>query len=103
MTLTVSTILIIGVTGLIGVGLYGLLTIRNLFQVIIALQILVKAAVLALIAGASHVGQINLGQSLAVTVIVADTAVAVVGMALAVQVKQQLGSLDVRALGSLRR
>lgn len=103
MTLSASTILVVGVAGLIGVGLYGLLTIRNLFQVIIALQILVKAGVLALIAGAAHVGQINLGQSLAVTVIVADTAVAVVGMALAVQVKQQTGSLDVRALGTLRR
>lgn len=103
MTFTATTILVIGVTGLIGVGLYGLLTIRNLFQIIIALQILVKAAVLGLMAGAAHVGQINLGQSLAVTVIVADTAVAVVGMALAVQVKRQNGSLDVRALGTLRR
>lgn len=103
MTLTTSTILITGVAGLIGVGLYGLLTIRNLFRIIIALQILVKAGVLALIAGAAHVGQINLGQSLAVTVIVADTAVAVVGMALAVRVKQQNGTLDVRTLGTLRK
>lgn len=103
MNLTATTILVIGVTGLVGVGLYGLLAIRNLFQLIIALQLLVKAAVLALVAAAFHIGQVNLGQSLAITVIVADTAVAVVGMALAVQVKQQLGTLDVRELGTLRR
>ncbi len=103
MTLSATTVLIIGVAGLAGVGLYGLLVIRNLFQVVIALQILVKGAVLALVAAGVHVGQVNLGQSLAVTVIVADTAVAVVGMALAVQVKQQTGSVDVHKLGSLRR
>lgn len=103
MNLTATTVLIIGVAGLVGVALYGLLAIRNLFQTIIALQILVKGAVLALVAAAVHVGQVNLGQSLAVTVIVADTAVAVVGMALAVQVKQQLGTVDVRELGTLRR
>lgn len=103
MTLSATTILVAGVAGLAGVALYGLLAIRNLFQIIIALQILIKAAVLALIAAAVHVGQVNLGQSLAVTVIVADTVVAVVGMALAVQVKQQIGSVDVRELGTLRR
>ncbi|HSM57932.1 MAG TPA: NADH-quinone oxidoreductase subunit K [Candidatus Sulfomarinibacteraceae bacterium] len=103
MTLTPSTILVIGVIGLFAVGFYGMLVLRNLFHIIIALQILVKGAVLGLIAASSHVGQVNLGQSLAVTVIVADTAVAVVAMALAVQVKQRVGTLDVKALSTLRR
>ena len=103
MTLSATTILVIGVIGLIGAALYGLLAIRNLFQIIIALQLLVKGSVLALVAAAVHVGQVNLGQSLAITVIVADTAVAVVGMAMAVQVKQQLGTLDVHDLNTLRR
>ena len=95
-------ILAAGVLGLLGVGLYGLLTVRNLFQIIIALQILVKAAVLALVIAGKASGQINLGQSLAVTVIVADTAVAVVALALAIQVKRRLGTLDVKALSILR-
>jgi len=95
-------ILVAGVLGLLGVGLYGLLTVRNLFQIIIALQILVKAAVLALVIAGKASGQINLGQSLAVTVIVADTAVAVVALALAIQVKRRLGTLDVKTLSILR-
>jgi NADH:ubiquinone oxidoreductase subunit K len=37
-----------------------------------------------------------------VTVIVADTVVAVIGLALAVQVRQRLGSLDLRDLSSLK-
>ncbi|MBN1146312.1 MAG: NADH-quinone oxidoreductase subunit K [Anaerolineales bacterium] len=95
-------IAVLGVFGLLGVGLYGLLASRNLIKIIVALQILVKAALLGLIAAGSVSQQVNLGQSLAVTVIVADTVVAVIGMALAVQIRRQLGTLDVRDLSSLR-
>jgi NADH-quinone oxidoreductase subunit K len=93
---------LIGVLGLLGVGFYGLLASRNLIKVIIALQILGKAAVLAVLVAGQASGQIGLGQSLAVTVIVADTIVAVLGMALAIQVRRQLGTLDVTELARLR-
>ncbi|MCZ7668926.1 MAG: hypothetical protein M5U34_17890 [Chloroflexi bacterium] len=39
---TEITIEAAGVLGLIGVGLYGLLTVRNLFQIIIALRCWLK-------------------------------------------------------------
>ena len=96
------TILFLGAAGLLGVGLYGLLRLRNLIQIIIAVQILAKAAVLALVVAGKASGQVNLGQSLAVTVIVADTMIAVVGLALAVQVRRRSGTLDVKRLGSLK-
>jgi NADH-quinone oxidoreductase subunit K len=57
---------------------------------------------LGLVAAGSVSGQINLGQSLAITVIVADTVVAVIGIALGVQIRRHVGSLDVRDLSSLR-
>lgn len=94
---------LVGVLCLLGVGFYGLLVGRNLIKLIVALQILVKAAVLALVVAGRASGQINLGQSLAMTVIVADTIVAVVGLALAVQVQRRFGTLDVRVLSTLRR
>jgi NADH:ubiquinone oxidoreductase subunit K len=97
-----TSILLLGAVGLLGIGLWGLLTRRNLIQLIIAVQILAKAAVFALVIAGKASGQINLGQSLAVTVIVADTIVAVVGLALAVQVRRRLGTLDVKALSTLR-
>ena len=96
-------IILIGVFGVLGVGLYGLLIMRNLIKVVVALQILVKAAILALVAAGSHSGQIGLGSSLAVTVILADTIVAVVALALVVQVRRRFGTLDVQALSTLKR
>lgn len=98
---TVS-IVILGAFVILGVGVYGLLAARNLIKIVVALQILVKGALLALVAAGEASGQINLSQSLAVTVIVADTVVAVIGLALAVQVKQHLGTLDLKSLSDLR-
>lgn len=95
-------ILLVGVLALMGVALYGLLVVRNLIQIVVALQILVKAALIALIMAGEASDQINLSQSLAMTVIVADTIVAVVGLALAVQVKRRVGTLDVQSLSNLR-
>ncbi len=98
-----DNILLIAVLVLLGVGLYGLLIIRNLIKLVIALQILAKAAALALVVAGKISGQLNLGQSMALTVIVADTIVAVVGLALAVQVRQRFGTLDVKQLSKLKR
>jgi len=95
--------LFLAVLGLLGVGLYGLLLSRNLIKLIIALQLLTKTAALAMVVAGKVSGQINLGQSMALTVIVADTIVAVVGLALAVQVRQRFGTLDVKQLSKLKR
>jgi len=100
--LTPTTIALLAVFGLFGVALYGLLITRNLIKLVAVLQVLVKSALIALVAAGSASGQVNLGQSLAVTVIVGDTIVAVIGLALAVQVRQRLGTLDLRDLSSLK-
>lgn len=97
-----AEIILLGGFILAGVGLYGLLVIRNLIKVVVAMQIMVKGVLLALAAAAETGGQINLGQSLILTVIVADTVVAVIGLALAVQIRRVKGTLDVRTLSDLR-
>ena len=101
--MTPLQIALIGVLGLIGIGLYGLLITRNLIKVVVALQVLVKGALLALVAAGAASGKINLGQSLAVMVIVVDTVVAVIGLALALQVKRRMGTLDVKELSTLKK
>lgn len=101
--MTTLQIAVIGVLGLIGIGLYGLLITRNLIKVVVALQVLVKGALLALVAAGTASGKINLGQSLAVMVIVVDTVVAVIGLALALQVKRRMGTLDVKELSTLKK
>ncbi len=102
MTFTVSNIILFGVVGLLGVGFYGLLITRNLIKVVMVLQILVKAVILALVLAGKLSGNMGLGQSTAATVIVADTIVAVVGLALAVQVRRRFGTLDVPKISTLR-
>jgi NADH:ubiquinone oxidoreductase subunit K len=88
--------------GLLAVGLYGLLVGRNVVVLLVALQVLAKAVILALVWAGQVSGQPMLGQVLATTVIVADTVVAVIGLALAIQVRRRTGTLDLRALSRLR-
>ena len=102
MIFTLSNIVLFGVVTLLGVGFYGLLITRNLIKVVMVLQILVKAVILALVLAGRLSGNIGLGQSTAATVIVADTIVAVVGLALAVQVRRRFGTLDVPQISTLR-
>ncbi len=102
MSLAPFTIAWIAVIGLLGIGFYGLMASRNLIKIVIALQILVKAALLGLVAAGNANGQINLSQSMALTVIVADTIVAVMGIALGVQIRRRVGTLDVHDLSRLR-
>lgn len=100
--MTPLNIVLFGVVALLGVGLYGLLITRNLIKIVMVLQILIKAVILALVLAGKLSGQLGLGQSTAATVIVADTIVAVVGLALAVQVRRRLGTLDVPKISSMR-
>lgn len=102
MSLSIETIVLAGVIGLLAVGLYGLLVLRNLVKIIVALQILVKAVLLAIVLAGQLSGQTGLTQSLAITIIVADTIVAVIGIALVVQIKRQIGTLDVGVLSKLK-
>jgi NADH:ubiquinone oxidoreductase subunit K len=102
MTLTPLNAVLFGVVLLLVIGFYGLLITRNLIKIVLVLQILVKAVVVALVLGGKASGNLGLGQSLAATVIVADTVVAVVALALAVQVRRRVGTLDLAKISSLR-
>ena len=102
MTITPLNAVLLGVVLLLVIGFYGLLITRNLIKIVLVLQILVKAVVVALVLGGKASGNLGLGQSLAATVIVADTVVAVVALALAVQVRRRVGTLDLAKISSLR-
>lgn len=98
-----STVIVITILCLFGIGFYFLLITRNLIKLVIALQILVKAAMLGVILAGSITGNMDLAQSLALTVIIADTIVAVIALAISVQVRQLNGTIDVETLTKLRR
>ncbi|HEY3380829.1 MAG TPA: NADH-quinone oxidoreductase subunit K [Vicinamibacterales bacterium] len=103
MSLSLPLLSAVAVLGLLGIGLLGLLVTRNLIKVVVGMQVLVKGAMLALVLAGKLSGQIQTGQTLALTVIVADTIVSVVALAFAVQVRRQFGTLDLQALSTLRR
>jgi NADH-quinone oxidoreductase subunit K len=102
MTLTSLNAVFFGIVMLLAVGFYGLLITRNLIKIVLVLQVLVKAVVIALVLAGKSSGNLGLGQSLAATVIVADTIVAVVALALAVQVRRRVGTLDLAKISTLR-
>ena len=102
MTINSLDVVLFGVILLLAVGFYGLLITRNLIKIVLVLQILVKAVVIALVLAGKASGNLGLGQSIAATVIVADTVVAVVALALAVQVRRHTGTLDLAKISTLR-
>jgi NADH:ubiquinone oxidoreductase subunit K len=102
MNLSIETLAILGVIGLLGIGLFGLITSRNLIKIVVSLQLLVKAAMLGIVLAGWINGQAVLAESLVITIIVADTIVAVIGIAMIVQVRRQIGTLDVSALSKLK-
>lgn len=103
MNFSFQSVGLIAVIGLIGIGIYGLLITRNMIKVIIALQILVKGVLIAFILAGSMQAKVNQAQSLALTVLIADTVVAVIALGLAVQVRKAFGSLDIKELTELKR
>ncbi|MBI3176275.1 MAG: NADH-quinone oxidoreductase subunit K [Chloroflexi bacterium] len=100
--MTLFNVLIVTVACLLGVGLYGLLITRNLIKIVVVLQLLVKSVVLAFVVAGKVSGHPGIGESVAATIIVADTIVAVVALALAVQVRIRFGTLDIPKISSLR-
>ena len=103
MSANIWTIVIVAVFGLVAMGLYGLLIIRNLIKIVVALQVFAKGTILIMVAAGAMSGKPAVGQSLAITVIVADTVVTVMALALAIQVRRWSGTLDTRVISKLRR
>jgi NADH:ubiquinone oxidoreductase subunit K len=103
MSSDIWTIVIAAVVGLVAIGIYGLLILRNLIKIVVALQVFAKGTILIMVAAGGMAGKPAIGQSLAITVLVADTAIAVVALALAIQIRRWCGTLDTRVISTLRR
>jgi len=103
MTFNLINVVVVVIVGLVGIALYGMLVSRNLMKIVVGLQLAVKGAMLAFILSGRLNGKIDEAQSLALTVIVAGTVVAVVALALGVQVRRKFGTLDIKAISTLRR
>ncbi|MEO0124585.1 MAG: NADH-quinone oxidoreductase subunit NuoK [candidate division WOR-3 bacterium] len=84
------------------IGLYCLLSMRNLIKLLIGIEIIAKGVTLALISASSVKGLILTGQSLVITFIVVEVCAIAVALALVINLYRHTGSLDVKKLTKLR-
>ena len=82
-------------------GLYLLLSHRNLIRIILGVEVLSKGITLILLAAGQARGAIPFIQSLVVTFIIVETVLAAVMLGLIVLVYKTHGSLDIRLLSKL--
>ena len=87
---------------LLFVGIYCLLTMRNLIKLFIGIEIISKAITLALIASGLLRGNMALAQALVITFIVVEVSTVAVALAIIINVYRHTGSLDVRQLTKLK-
>ena len=84
------------------IGLYCLLTFRNMIKLLIGLEIMAKAAVLSFITAGYIRGETFLAQSLVITFIVVEVCIVAVALALAINAYRNTGTLDIRRLANLK-
>jgi multisubunit Na+/H+ antiporter MnhC subunit len=84
------------------IGLYCLLSSRNMIKLLIGLEIMAKAAVLSFITAGFHRGETFFCQSLVFTFIVVEVSIVAVAMALVINAYKNTGSLDIRSLAKLK-
>ncbi|HNW45522.1 MAG TPA: NADH-quinone oxidoreductase subunit K [Elusimicrobiales bacterium] len=87
---------------LIFVGLYGMLVSRNILRQLIGLEIVSKAAMLAVISAGALSSNLILAQALIITMIVVEVVVVAAGLALLVKAHRLSGSADIWKLDSLK-
>jgi len=84
------------------VGVYQLLSYRNLLRLVLGVEVLAKGVTLVLLGAGAHLGMTTLIQSLMVTFIIVETILAAVMLAIIVVCHRTNLSLDVRMLSRLR-
>ena len=90
------------VAALIFIGIYCLLTMKNLIKLFIGIEVIAKGVTLALIATGFEKKTLMLTQSLAITFIVVEVAVVATALAIIINVYRHTKSLDIRKLTKLK-
>jgi multisubunit Na+/H+ antiporter MnhC subunit len=90
------------VAGLLFVGIYCLLAMRNLIKLFIGIEVISKAVSLALLATGFVKKNILLAQSLVITFIVVEVSLVATALAIIINIYRHTKSLDVRRLTKLK-
>ncbi len=87
---------------LLFVGLYALLTMRNVIKLLIGVEVIGKSVTLVLLATGFVKNNVLLAQSLVITVIVVEVSLIATALALVINIARHTKSLDVRKLAKLK-
>ena len=87
---------------LVFVGLYCLLSMRNLIKLFIGIEVISKGISLALVATGFAKKNILVAQALAVTFIVIEVSVVATALAIIINTYRHTRSLDIRKLSKLK-
>ncbi len=87
---------------LLAVGLYTLLTMRNVIKLFIGFEVISKGVSLALVGTGFARSHVLLAQSLVITFIVVEVSIVATALALIINIVRKTNSLDVRNLTKLR-
>lgn len=83
-------------------GLFGLLTKRNLIRLFIAIEVISKGVSLILIATGSVKNTILTAQAITITYIVIEVCLVATALAIIINIQRRTKSLDVRRLTKLK-
>jgi NADH:ubiquinone oxidoreductase subunit K len=87
---------------LLFVGIYCLLTMRNLIKLFIGIEIISKAVSLALLTSGFVRNNVLLAQSLVITFIVGEVSLVATALAIIINIYRHTKSLDIRKLTKLK-
>lgn len=86
---------------MLAIGIYGLLTKRQLLKVFVSIELIATAATLNFVMFASSLGQ-GLGEAILVLAFSIDTAVSAVILALLVVISKKYGTSDIDKIAQLQ-
>lgn len=90
------------VAAMLFIGIYCLLTMKNLIKLFIGVEVIGKGITLVLVATGFAKNQILLSQSLAISFIVVEVSVVATGLAIIINLYRHTKSLDIGKLTKLK-
>jgi len=87
---------------LIIIGFYYVLMTKNLIRILLGLEIITKAAILAIIVAGYVTNNMAMAQSLVIIIIIIEVFVIAVAAGVIIHIYKQTGSVDVRSIRNLK-
>jgi multisubunit Na+/H+ antiporter MnhC subunit len=88
--------------GLVFLGIYCLLTMRNLIKLLIGVEIIAKGVTLLLIATGFARGNVVVAQCLVITFIVIEVSIMATALAIVINLYRHHNTIDIRKLTGLK-